>query len=58
MKRFKTLENLWPSLGCQPFSPSGLLLEAEVKTMRPGDGKSFPKEGDQIVMYLGSASQF
>lgn len=22
-----------------------------VKTMRPGDGKSFPKEGDQIVMH-------
>ena len=30
-----------------------LLGVAEVKTMRPGDGKSFPKEGDQIVMHLG-----
>lgn len=25
----------------------------QVKTMRPGDGKTFPKQGDQLVMSLG-----
>ena len=27
---------------------------AEVKTMRPGDGTTFPKEGDQLVMCLAA----